>query len=43
MPKKVPETFFAAELVAKINWEINELFGDTYQIVKIETPFPQNY
>ena len=43
MFKKYSEIVFAADLLAKINWEVIELFGDIYQIVKMETTFPQNY
>ena len=42
MPKKFSEIFFAADLLARNKLEIIELFGDVYQIVKIETPFLQN-
>ena len=42
MPKKFSEIFSAAEFISKNKLEIIELFGDIYQIVKIETPFLQN-
>ena len=42
MPKKFSEIFFRCIVISKNKLEIIELFGDIYQIVKIETPFLQN-
>ena len=40
--KEVLRKFFRCRVISKNKLELIELFGDFYQIVKIETPFLQN-